>query len=234
MRIKTFDYWRKHLNDHFWCWISLSQFCPHSDRCLLPDHAEQWNNWTITHKEYEGTLQQIHEDVALSFDANVLSMRSLALVLELVALEWFLLSTLPPFLAHCVIKSNQGCLITITTPAQINGNSLEDLEDHLANVIYRHLISIHMMTSSNGNIFRVTGPCITNVIATCRKNFSQWERSFLWKLRCHWLKFLRRVAKTLVIQGPGHLCGEFTGPRWIPRAKASDAGLWCFLWSASE
>ena len=47
------------------------------------------------------------------------------------------------------------------------------------------------------------GPCITNVIATCRKNFSQWESSFLWKLRCHWLKFLRRVAKTLVIQGPG-------------------------------
>ena len=48
------------------------------------------------------------------------------------------------------------------------------------------------------------GPCITNVIATCRKNFSQWESSFLWKLRCHWLKFLRRVAKTLVIQGPGN------------------------------
>ena len=23
------------------------------------------------------------------------------------------------------------------------------------------------------------GPCITNVIATCRKNFGQWERSFL-------------------------------------------------------
>ena len=46
----------------------------------------------------------------------------------------------------------------------------------------------NMMTSSNGNIFRVTG----------------------------------------------HLCGEFTGLRWIPRTKASDAGLWCFLWSASE
>ena len=42
-----------------------------------------------------------------------------------------------------------------------------------------------MMTSSNGNIFRVTGP----------------------------------------------LCGEFTGLRWIPLTKASDAGLWCFLWS---
>ena len=51
------------------------------------------------------------------------------------------------------------------------------------------LVSVQsMMTSSNGNIFRVTG----------------------------------------------HLCGEFTGPRWIPRTKVSDAELWCFLWSASE
>ena len=32
----------------------------------------------------------------------------------------------------------------------------------------------------------------------------------------------------------GHLCGEFTGPRWIPRTKASDAKIWCFLRSASE
>ena len=28
----------------------------------------------------------------------------------------------------------------------------------------------------------------------------------------------------------GHLCGEFTGHRWILRPKASDAELWCFLW----
>ena len=27
---------------------------------------------------------------------------------------------------------------------------------------------------------------------------------------------------------------EFTGLRWIPRTKASDAELWCFLWSAPE
>ena len=46
----------------------------------------------------------------------------------------------------------------------------------------------HMMTSSNGDIFRVTGP--------------------LW--------------------------GEFTGHRWIPLTKASDAELWRFLWSAPE
>ena len=45
-----------------------------------------------------------------------------------------------------------------------------------------------IMTSSNGNLFRVTGP----------------------------------------------LCGEFTGHRWIPRTKASDTELWCFLWTAPE
>ena len=27
----------------------------------------------------------------------------------------------------------------------------------------------------------------------------------------------------------GNLCGEFTGGRWIPITKTSDAGLWCFL-----
>ena len=32
----------------------------------------------------------------------------------------------------------------------------------------------------------------------------------------------------------GHLCGEFTGHRWIPLTKASDAELWCFLGSAPE
>ena len=45
------------------------------------------------------------------------------------------------------------------------------------------LLWLYMMTSSNENIFRVTG----------------------------------------------HLCGGFTGHRWIPRTNASDAEHWCFL-----
>ena len=48
--------------------------------------------------------------------------------------------------------------------------------------------TLFMMTSSNGNISRVTG----------------------------------------------HLCGEYTGHRWIPHTKASDPEHWCFLSSASE
>ena len=48
-----------------------------------------------------------------------------------------------------------------------------------------------------------------------RKNFSQWERSFLWKLRCHWLIFLRRVAKTFVIQGPADPLVFLSNPQHI-------------------
>ena len=31
-----------------------------------------------------------------------------------------------------------------------------------------------------------------------------------------------------------HLCWEFIGHRQIPLTKASDAELWCFLWSVPE
>ena len=51
-----------------------------------------------------------------------------------------------------------------------------------ASTLFVQLYKI-MMTSSNGNIFCVTG----------------------------------------------HLCGEFTGPLWIPHTKASDAELWCIF-----
>ena len=37
-----------------------------------------------------------------------------------------------------------------------------------------------------------------------------------------------------IIRVTGPLCGEFIGHGWIPRTKASDAELSCFLWSASE
>ena len=55
-------------------------------------------------------------------------------------------------------------------------------------ILYIYMVLKPMMTSSNGNIFRVTGP----------------------------------------------LCGEFTGHRWIPRIKASDAELCSFLSSVPE
>ena len=46
------------------------------------------------------------------------------------------------------------------------------------------------------------GPCLTTATWRCRKNFSQWECSFHWKLRYHWLEFLRQRQIAVVRQGP--------------------------------
>ena len=42
------------------------------------------------------------------------------------------------------------------------------------------------------------------------------------------------VIKWKLFRVTGHLCGIFTGLRWIPHTKASDAELWYFPWSAPE
>ena len=47
-----------------------------------------------------------------------------------------------------------------------------------------------------------TRSCINVATWRCSKTFSQWERSFHWKLRCHWLKGLRQRLNAVVIQDP--------------------------------
>ena len=47
-------------------------------------------------------------------------------------------------------------------------------------------------------------------------------------------KYIMTSSNGNIIRVTGHLCGEFTGHRWIPRTKACDAELWYILWSAPE
>ena len=84
----------------------------------------------------------------------------------------------------CLITSNY--VITVTENALVATGAKPSTGIVLTTSL--DIFSSNMMTSSNGNIFRVTG----------------------------------------------HLCGEFTGLRWIPHTKASDAELCCLLWSAPE
>ena len=44
--------------------------------------------------------------------------------------------------------------------------------------------------------------------------------------------FMMTSSNENIFRVTGHLCGEFTGLRRIPRTKASDAELWYFLWCA--
>ena len=46
------------------------------------------------------------------------------------------------------------------------------------------------------------------------------------------INFMMTSSSGNIFRDIGPLCGEFTGYRWIPLTKASDAELWCFLWSA--
>ena len=71
-----------------------------------------------------------------------------------------------------------------------------------------------------------TGPCLTAAIWRRRKNSSQWQRSFQWKLHSHWLKFLRQRHVAVVRQGPaGFLCH----PATALETAASPTYEWCFI-----
>ena len=52
-----------------------------------------------------------------------------------------------------------------------------------------------------------------------------------WHFQIHFSSDKMMSSNGNIFRVTGLLCGEFTGRRWIPLTKASDAGLWCFLWS---
>ena len=83
------------------------------------------------------------------------------------------------------------CDVTVMTCPKLNWCVMQiSIEKTVYMYVGWHIRTpcFHKMTSSNGTIFRITGPL-------------RWES---------------------------------TGHRWIPLSKASDAELWCFLWSAPE
>ena len=59
----------------------------------------------------------------------------------------------------------------------------------------------------------------------------------LWGQECadHCGVFMMTSLNGNIFRVTGHLCGEFTCHRWwIPLTKASNAELWCFLWSVPK
>ena len=52
----------------------------------------------------------------------------------------------------------------------------------------------------------------------------------LWGVCCEYFSMMTSSNGNF-LRVTGHLGWEFTGPRWMPRTKASDMELWCFLWS---
>ena len=103
--------------------------------------------------------------------------------------------------------------------------------------------------TSRGILYRSTQVCLwhreRNILCECINNASHY--TFACQLTNGWilLSIKRRWISGYAIQYmpwnnvmtssngnifrvTGHLCGEFTGHRWIPPTKASDADIWCF------
>ena len=55
-----------------------------------------------------------------------------------------------------------------------------------------------------------------------------------WEIEVNFYESVMTSWNGNIFRVTGHLCGEFTSDRWIPRKKASDDELWCFLWFAVE
>ena len=88
--------------------------------------------------------------------------------------------------------------------------------DYRSKFLYRFISSISIIYGNT------TPKFVVNIVNSTQAAISRQMR------------FIMTSSNGKIFRVTGHLCGEFTGPRWIPRTKARDAELWCFLWSASE
>ena len=69
----------------------------------------------------------------------------------------------PTFRNACMCSSNANCLTWFKIPVRVTCCRTSNSQDSMSNfkysnTAYRKIINTSMMTSSNGNIFRVTGP----------------------------------------------------------------------------
>ena len=93
--------------------------------------------------------------------------------------------------------------------------------------------SERLRLKGNVNILiQISKKCLWLTVANGKHLF------YLWYIMTSWHENIFRIMRTSsdgnIFRVTGHLCGEFTGHRWIPHTKASESELWCFIWSAPE
>ena len=76
---------------------------------------------------------------------------------------------------------------------------------------------------------------VTTAELPCHEQICDAVEPWSWKYDCNWSGWRHQMETfSAFSRVRGLLCGEFTGHRWNPLTKASDAELWCFLWSPPE
>ena len=126
------------------------------------------------------------------------------------------------------------------TPALVSGNGLARSKRHA--IIWSNDAPIHRrIFASLKYVFTQTGQHFGNDIFKLifHENYcvTVFTTSLVHRSRNGYNSIQNQhhdVMKWKHFRVTGHLCGEFTGHRWIPRTKATDAKLWYFPWSAPE
>ena len=106
------------------------------------------------------------------------------------------------------IYKHYNDVIMRTMASQLTGVSIvcstvgsgADQRKHQSSASLVFVWGIHRWPVNSPN--KGLGPVLLTATWRCRKNFSQWECSFHWKLRCHWLEFLRQRQIAVVRHGP--------------------------------
>ena len=125
----------------------------------------------------------------------------------------------------------------------VNNRGADDLRRHRAHydviVMYFAVITRYTRHWSSFRITHTVPLMISFDILLLLAWRSCWPKSWWRHQGTHVTSYnegwdMRMPSNGNIFRVTGLLCGEFTGHPLIPRTKASDAELWCFLWSTPE
>ena len=117
------------------------------------------------------------------------------------------------------------------------------LELYCISSYYWYSESLKMINDTNGKYgdifvcavaFWAVVACQSLVRLTLDKNDTQIHKTRICVNSNEKIPWIMTSSNRNIFRVTGHLCGKFTGHWWFLHTKASDAELWCFLWSAPE
>ena len=112
--------------------------------------------------------------------------------------------------------------------------SLERFKPLILNLLHRHLFLVekHCRSEQSMKYGSISRTCVAT-ISYAQQHGNMREHPYPpWFL--HWHRYHDDVIKWKHFPRNWPFVREIHRSRWIPHTKASDAKLWCFLWSASE
>ena len=114
-------------------------------------------------------------------------------------------------------------LIIFTSDAVMSDRFMDDQQSLSLKAIYHHISHKNLMKTN------------TLLLSPLSPQTDYCSPDIVTLLSCfHQLFFMMTSPNGYIFRVTGPLWGESTGHRWIPLTKASDAEIWCLLWSAPE